>query len=374
MEIKTLSSFPGVPFNDAIESFFDAYEVDEDIECYQLLFCPYGHGTCFEDLYQIKFNSRVVILNVMDSMINANDNLAVDEITKFCEDHPEQNFIIFNVHLDLQKQFNVPNLYFDSIIPTSFSDKLIPCEKKEISNRWLLLNADTKFHRIMTVCYLLSKDYCDNGDITFTFDCPIVAKHYQYQNMDKIPLDLRSAFAVGYVKFKNNDFNLLKIRNFDRENDRVAKNYNENLRPVYENLGVEIVTGSIFFEKCPLLSEKELQNVLAKNFPIYLNGIGMVKGIKNYLGIDTFDDIVDHSYDEIENPFERMAAAIDRNEKLLNGSTNIKELWYDNQKRFEDNSNRLEDLMHDKKCQTTFNHDKIKKALMHFGVSFADKV
>jgi hypothetical protein len=373
MEIQTLSSFPGVPFNDTFETFFDTYKVKEDIECYQLLFCPYGHGTCFDDLNEIKFKSRTVILNVMDSMITENDNLAIDQITKFCENHPEQNFIIFSFHLNLQSQLNIPNLYLDTIISTNYSQKLIPCEKKDISNRWLLLNADTKFHRVMSVCYLLSKDYYKNGDITFTLDCPMLAKHYEYRNMEKIPLHLRSSFAVGYVRFKNRDFNLLNIRNFDRETDRVATNYNENLRPVYENIGVEIVAGTMFFEKTPLLSEKEVQSVYGKNFPIYLNGVGIVREIKNFIGIDTFDDIVDHSYDEIENPFERLSVAIDRNEHLLNGSTNIKELWYDNQKRFENNCKIMNEGLHDKTLQQTFNHEKVKKSLKHFGVSFTKK-
>lgn len=373
MEIQTLSSFPGVPFNDTLETFFDTYEIGEDIECYQLLFCPYGHGTCFDDLYKIKFNSKIVILNVMDSMIDEIDNLAYNQIAEFCASHPEQKFIIFSFHLNLQSQFNIENLYLNTIISTNYSQKLIPCEKKEISNRWLVLNADTKFHRIMTVCYLLSKDYYKNGDITFTIDRPMVAKHHEYRNMEKIPLHLRSDFAMGYVKFKNKDFNLLNISNFDRENDRVAKNYNENLRPVYETIGVEIVTGTMFFEKTPLLSEKEVQCVYGKNFPIYLNGVGIVKEIKNFMGIDTFDDIIDHSYDEIENPFERLAAAIDRNEKLLNGSTNIKELWYDNQKRFEDNCEIMNEGLNNESAQREFNHGKIKEALLHFGVSASKK-
>lgn len=369
MEVKTLSSFPGTPFNDTFETFLDTYSLSEDIECYQLLFCPYGTGTSFNNLYEIDFQSKVVILNIMDLMIDQDDNTAIQEIKKFCEDHPEQNFIIFNLHLNLKNELNLPNLYLDTIIPTGFTEKLNHCEKKEITNKWLSLNSDTKLHKVMTVSYLLSKDYYDNGNITFRFDVAPVVTYHKYKNITSMPQALRSSFSRGYGRFKRKDFNLLKIRNFDQTDDRVANNYNVNLLPVYETTGVEIITGSMFFEKTPALSEKELQSIYAKNFPIYINGPGIVKGIKELLDIDVFDDIIDHSYDEIEGHFERLTAAIDRNEHLLNGSTNIQELWLDNQKRFEDNCSIMDSFIHDKENLQRFNHQKIQNALTHFEIS-----
>lgn len=374
MKISTCSSFPGVPFNDTLESFFDAHTIGEDIECYQLLFCPYGTRTSFSDLNKLKFNSRTVILNIMDSMIDVNDNLAIEDITKFCSDHPEQNFIILSVHLGLNKQFNVPNLYLDSIVPTSYTEPLQRCEKKNLTNKWILLNSDTKVHKVMTVCYLLSKGYHTNGNITFDMNTPTLVKYDQYKNFTTIPNHLREDFSKGYAKFKSQDFDRLQIRNFDRDDDRVANNYNVNLLPSYEQVGLEIISGTMFFEKTPLLSEKEIQSVYAKNFPIYINGVGMAKEFKKFVGLDIFEDIIDHSYDEIENHFERLCAAIDKNQHLLNGSTNIKELWYDNQKRFEANCDLFDSLIHDQVVQHAFNYAKLKKALTHFDISVTDKV
>lgn len=371
MEIKTLSSFPGVPFNDTLESFFDTYTVDEEIECYQLLFSPYGDKTSFDDLYKLTFNSKIVILNIMDLIIDRFDNTAIDELKKFCELHPQQKFIIFSFHLGLGNELKIPNLYLDTIMSSNLTENLKHCEKKEISNKWLALNYDTKVHRVMAASYLLSKDYYMNGNITFRMDVAPLVKFKDYKNITKIPTyQLRSDFAKGYARFKSGNFNHLKMRNFDKEGDRVATNYNENLLPVYENTGVEVITGTMFFEKTPVLTEKEIQPIFGKNFPIYLNGVGMVREMKKLFDIDTFDDIIDNSYDEIENHFERMAAAIDRNEHLLDGSTNISELWNDNRKRFEDNCEKVDAMIFDRKYQRTLNHEKIKQALKHFDVSF----
>lgn len=371
MEIQTLSSFPGVPFNDSIEEFFNAYKLDEDIEFYQFVFCPYGRKTSFDDLYKIKFKSRVVILNVIDSIIDKYDNIAIKELTQFCEDHPEQKFIIFSFHLNFQNELkDIPNLYHDTIFSANTSEVLNRCEKKDISNEWICLNRNIKLHKVLTVCHLLSKDYYLNGHITLTENTPILSRYHQYKNISEIPVELKKSFSKGFARLKAKEFNLSGVHNFDKEDDRVANNYNTNLVPAYENVAVEIITGTMFFEKTPLLSEKEMQSVYAKNFPIYINVPGMVKEIKNLFDLDLFEDIIDHSYDKIENHFERLAAAIDRNQHLLDGSTNIKELWYDNQERFEENCDKIDAALHDKSYQRMFNHERIKKALTHFNITF----
>jgi hypothetical protein len=369
MEIKTLSSTPSIPFNDTFETFFDTYQLDEDVECYQLVFCPYGTGTSFDDLYNLKLKSRIVILNINDLIIDINDNTAIDELRNFCSARLEHNFIIFNYHLNLRKELNIPNLYLDTIMHTDLTERLNHCEKKNITNQWISLNADTKLHRVLTVCYLLSKDYHKNGNFTFDMKSPPLVNRSKYKNITELSNELRNKLSKGYLRFKSKDFNLLEIPKFDRENIVPAKNYNTNLLPVYENIGIEIITGTMFFEKTPVLSEKEIQSVYAKNFPIYINGVGMAKEMKRFFDIDIFEDIVDHSYDDIEDHFERLAAAIDRNESLLDGSTNIEELWMDNQKRFEDNCEKIDSMFFDKSYQKVLNHEKIKSALTHFKVS-----
>jgi len=150
MEIKTLSSITSVPFNDMLETFFDTYEVDEDIECYQFVASPYGleTGTSFDDLNKINFQSRVVIFNVIDTFVDDTDNVAVDELIKFCQRHPEQNFIISTCHLNFQREVQLSNLYLDSYVPTSFSENFEHCEKKNLTDRWVTFNSSTKLHRV----------------------------------------------------------------------------------------------------------------------------------------------------------------------------------------------------------------------------------
>lgn len=370
MYIKTLSTTIGIPFNDTFESFCEKYTIDEDIECYQFFFCPWGTGTSFGDLNAINFKSRVVILNIIDSIVDKTDNVAIKELRNFCESHPEQNFILFSPHFNLKKQLDIPNLYSDAIMPTLLTERYRRCEKKEISNRFVSLCNETKLHKVLTISYLLSKNYGKNGDFTFNFNHELLAQPSSYINLGTMPDKLRSSFSKGYEVFKNKDFNILDIEPLhDKDTLNPAENYNNIISYVYENCAVEIVTGTVFFESSPVLSEdKEIQSVYSKNFPIFLNGVGMVSEMKKFFDIDVFEDIIDHSYDNIENHFERLAAAIDRNENLLNGSMNIKELWFDNRHRFDYNCDKIQSMLFDGSYQKIFNYKKIEKALTHFNV------
>ena len=369
MKITTLSSDSKIPFNDMLENFFDIYKVDEEIECYQFIFCLWKKKTSFDDLYKINFKSRVVILNIIDTIIDTFDSVDIDGLTQFCANHPEQNFILFSPHLGIQKTLNILNLYSDSIVCTDFGEKFQHCEKKNITNQWLSLNANPKLHKYMTVCYLLSKDYYENGIVTWN---DIELYKSRYKDISKMPEWLKTEVRNGHVRFKSKNFNRLQLEDNNVEGIiPCAYNYNTNLKPIYENIGIEIITGTHFFEKNSVLSEKEIQSVYGKNFPIYINGPGMAKGMKEWFNVDIFEDIIDHSYDEITDHFERLSTAIDRNTHLLDGSTNISELWHDNRKRFEDNCEQMDRMIHEGVYKTNFINEQIKKALTYFGVSFS---
>ena len=59
-----------------------------------------------------------------------------------------------------------------------------------------------------------------------------------------------------------------------------------------------------------------------------------------------FDDIVDHSYDLIDNPIDRLYSAIYNNHKLLTDNNYIKELWIQHKDRFESNINVAKSSMY----------------------------
>ena len=55
------------------------------------------------------------------------------------------------------------------------------------------------------------------------------------------------------------------------------------------------------------------------------------------LGFDMFDDIIDHSYDEIQDHYVRMMMAIKNNRKILEDRQLAIDSWYSCSTRFEKN-------------------------------------
>ena len=362
---KTLSESPVFPFNSAMEDFFADFDIFSDVECYQLFFCPFGEGTSFEDLYKIKFKSKLVILNIMDSIMNRDDHLAIDQLSQFCQDHPENEFIIFNFAFNLQKTVSVENLYVDTIMSAKFTEKYIRCKKENLSNNWVLLNSQPRPHRDIITCYLLSKEYRKNGLISDSY------LNNRRLDMSTIPNLFQSDILLGYDNFKSGTCTKASIPPYT---GNIFTNYHLILISIYAHTSLEIVTGSLFFEPVPFIGEKEIQVIYAQNFPIFINGPGVVKELSNFFTLDLFNDIIDHSYDTIQDPFARITHAVDTNEHLLNGSTNLKELWFDNKARFTENCNKMDDMLYKKSYQKRANELKILKALDYFDVAYKRKL
>jgi hypothetical protein len=86
-------------------------------------------------------------------------------------------------------------------------------------------------------------------------------------------------------------------------------------RPVYGDCDVNIVTESLYRHYPGIITEKSLFAWLSYQVPIIIGYPGIVAHARQ-LGFDTFDDIVDNSYDQYPN-HTRAQAAITLNQKLL---------------------------------------------------------
>ena len=148
---------------------------------------------------------------------------------------------------------------------------------------------------------------------------------------------IKDLMTSGAKKFKRSKLQL----NDDPDiyywgnNDNVT-NFKNRLTPYYKNTFVEIVSETSFGEATFLLTEKTLNSIYGCNFPIILCSKGTVAFLRS-MGMDMFDDIIDHSYDSIDNPIDRLYTAITANKKLLTNNQRTKQLWQDNQHRFVNN-------------------------------------
>ena len=192
-------------------------------------------------------------------------------------------------------------------------------------------------HRIVYLCYLLGKRLDANVELSclgidgvnpdFEPKTFLDRIFWRFEDSDA-HRRMRMIAEAGYKRFFNNKELVVddyEIYGATPANDNIS-NFNSSLRAKYCNSFMEVVTESSFCAPSYMLTEKTMHAFYGCNFPIILSGAGAVQHLRD-MGFDMFDDIIDHGYDTIENPFDRIIYAIDNNESLFKDGVYVKEMW-----------------------------------------------
>ena len=281
--------------------------------------------------------------NWWTDVVQAGTRVLIDLANKF----PNTNFIIITSLEKLECEINVPNI---QIIPWGgditnqalIYPTLSPVLDKNFdsSKTFISLNRHPRPHRLVLLSYLFGAGYSVHGDISYLHQAdqddllarlPWVFDESKHQS-------IREKILIGYSQIYNNK--KLITDNFviyalTGENNNFD-NFNNSLRSRYKNSFVELISESSFSAPSFMITEKILNSIYGCNFPIILSGVGCVQHLRD-IGFDLFDDIIDHSYDLIDNPFDRIIAAVENNRRLLLDSDYVKNVWKINQQRFEKN-------------------------------------
>lgn len=105
----------------------------------------------------------------------------------------------------------------------------------------------------------------------------------------------------------------------DRNDNYLRNNWNNYLaKEVFLPTATSLIIETLEPEwgPCMTYTEKTLYPILALTFPIWLGGYQQAR-YWNKLGFDTFDDIIDHSYQDIADPENSMRHALASNRRLL---------------------------------------------------------
>ena len=112
----------------------------------------------------------------------------------------------------------------------------------------------------------------------------------------------------------------------------------------------DIVTETHFFEWGMFVTEKSFKFAAHGSVPVFIGQPGLVAYMRS-IGLDVFDDIIDHSYDDISNHRVRLKAVLSEIPKLSKYNE------HDLLDRFVSNKQRLLDLV---KC------DRVRKILSDY--------
>jgi hypothetical protein len=105
--------------------------------------------------------------------------------------------------------------------------------------------------------------------------------------------------------------------------------------PAYQNTYVNLVTETVTDVNKPMLSEKTFKPIIAGQFFVLIAPPGAIEFLRN-IGIDTFDDIIDHNYDSIIDTRERILAVIKQVDHLMD--QDLGDIYNQNKHRLKHNS------------------------------------
>jgi hypothetical protein len=310
-------------------------------------------------VFENNIKSKLVLIGTKDHYTSDHFNPWTDhkpDVLIYLENvmikHPDKTFILFTSLEYVEPLIHLPNL---RIIPWGGDitnqeleyNKLTPITEKNMDSQYnyICLNRNYRYQRELLVSLLLEYQLENTGMISCMFQDKMNSKNLKFWNF-KGNEEILKLFLSGREKIKTQTFNLNDsyeiYKNLDNDN---TTNFKNKLSNYYKDTFVEIISETSFFEQCFLITEKTANCFYGSNFPIWISSKGTVSFLRN-MGLDVFDDIVDHGYDDIDDPILRLNLAIELNFRLLIDNTLVKKLWLKNRDRFIFNHNFLKNNLH----------------------------
>jgi hypothetical protein len=125
-------------------------------------------------------------------------------------------------------------------------------------------------------------------------------------------------------------------------------------KTVFEPTCISLVTEPAYYERETIITEKTLMSMYAGTIPIWVGGWRIPDYLKQ-AGFDTFDDIVDHSYQNLIDPADRCRQAIELNLDLLRYFDITKRINWECRDRLKKNLDLLENNYFKTNCLTIIN-------------------
>tara|TARA_B110000503_G_C7166127_1_gene421959 strand:- start:1062 stop:2228 length:1167 start_codon:yes stop_codon:yes gene_type:complete len=299
----------------------------------------------YRNIIMSSVNTDLIIIGIKDHLTGDNFNPKVSKYTdmtiwlkQMAQYYSNKKIILFtsleNLEID---EHNVKIIPWGGDITNHQREyqKLQPVLEKNLNSNYtfLSLNRNKRTHRAMLVSLLYGLGIQNSGLISCMFKDSITDL-FEYTGWE---VNDTSVYLKGFDTLKNT---LLSINDapeiyHNNNNDNVS-NFKNKLAQYYQDTFVEIVAETSYTEACYNLTEKTLNSIYGCCFPILLCSPGTVAFLRS-IGLDMFDDIIDHGYDTIINPADRLEYAILKNKELLTDTACTKRLWIQNKNRFEKN-------------------------------------
>jgi hypothetical protein len=205
------------------------------------------------------------------------------------------------------------------------------------------------YHTSLAIDQLLPKDNWNKKTVAFNFCINKIRPNriWLIQYLDQLNLST-TAYSINnspvnglvdqYWLGPESEIKFGQINNNNLKNLEIYQNYLK--QNVYEPSFVSLITEPGCNDVSTFITEKTLFAFEAGTIPIWVGGYQQAQQLKN-LGFDVFDDIVDHSYQSLEDPMQRNKQAIDANLDLLTNVEKLKKFFDNNIARFQRNRDHM---------------------------------
>jgi len=151
----------------------------------------------------------------------------------------------------------------------------------------------------------------------------------------KVYVDNNFDYTNNHIKVK---LNHIKQRSLPGElgYDNSFSYQSQLKENLFEPSYVSLISEPVYDVRAVMITEKTTMAIWGGTIPIWVGGWNIANTMKN-IGFDVFDDLIDHSYQNMPNAFDRCYFAIERNLEILQNQKLLKQYFEANKSRFENN-------------------------------------
>lgn len=233
----------------------------------------------------------------------------------------ESNSEIKNQILDhfADRQYNIKDCYYffhifaaaDWYRGYRYCSSIIETNKRKIKKKFISFNritGNSRAYRSIFVAELQKNDLLPYGHVSYSDICPEHKVHYSSSNelVEKHGISQDTLDEV--ISLLDTIEYPLRI---DQQDSQFIANGSQTIDALPELMEsfLYVVTETCFWEKKNHLTEKIFRPIVTKHPFILLGCPNNLKYLKSY-GFKTFDAWWDESYDQIEDPLERIRAVV----------------------------------------------------------------
>ena len=130
-----------------------------------------------------------------------------------------------------------------------------------------------------------------------------------------------------------------------------ADNYQAFLQQnVFDPSCYSLITEPAFYERETIITEKTIMAIYGGTMPIWVGGWRIADWMRDQ-GFDVFDDLIDHSYQDLTDPYDRCYQAVYKNYELLHDFETSKKVIECSQDRLQHNLDLLKQNRFRAECQ-----------------------